>query len=425
MNSLKIIFDRDTWQEIFGSIQKNKVRTIITVIGVLWGIFIYITLSGSAKGLDNGFEREFENIAMNSLFVWAQSTSLPYEGFKTGRNPQLKLKDAQTLRNNVPEIQFIAPRNVRGVFDGTSGSQIVRGTKSGTYNVYGDFPEYTKIATKKIYNGGRFINQSDIDDARKVCVIGERTQKELFEADEEPVGKFVRIDDIYFQIIGVHKYVQGGGFESDGDVFIPFATFRKLYNTGENVEWFTIAAYDDADVIQVEKDVKQTLKRIHRVSPKDERAFGSFNLGEVFNRIMGFARGMTFLSLIVGIATIIAGVIGIGNILLISVKERTKELGVRRALGATPAEVRMQIILESVFLTTVAGIFGIVLGAFVLAGINAGTANLEDFPYTNPTVPISFVLGALAIMVSLGTLIGLIPAQRAVSIKPIDALREE
>ena len=425
MNSLKIIFDRDTWQEIFGSIQKNKVRTIITVIGVLWGIFIYITLSGSANGLDNGFERQFENIAMNSMFVWAQRTSIPYEGFKTGRNPQLKLKDVQTLRNNVPEIQFIAPRNVRGVFDGTSGSQIVRGTKSGTYNIYGDFPEYTKIATKKIYNGGRFINQSDIDDARKVCVIGERTQKELFEEDEEPVGKFVRIDDIYFQVIGVHKYIQGGGFESDGDVFIPFATFRKLYNTGENVEWFTIAAYDDADVIQVEKDVKQTLKRIHSVSPKDERAFGSFNLGEVFNRIKGFARGMTFLSLIVGIATIIAGVIGIGNILLISVKERTKELGVRRALGATPSEVRMQIILESVFLTTVAGIFGIVLGAFVLAGINAGTANLEDFPYTNPTVPISFVLGALAIMVSLGTLIGLIPAQRAVSIKPIDALREE
>ena len=425
MNSLKIIFDRDTWQEIFGSIQKNKVRTIITVIGVLWGIFIYIALSGSANGLDNGFEREFENIAMNSMFVWAQRTSIPYEGFKTGRNPQLKLKDAQTLRNNIPEIQFIAPRNVRGVFDGSSGSQIVRGAKSGTYNIYGDFPEYTKIATKKIYDKGRFINQSDIDNARKVCVIGERTQKELFEEEEEPVGKFVRIDDIYFQVIGVHKYIQGGGFESDGDVFIPFATFKKLYNTGENVEWFTIAAYDDADVIQVEKDVKQTLKRIHRVSPKDERAFGSFNLGEVFNRIMGFARGMTFLSLIVGIATIIAGVIGIGNILLISVKERTKELGVRRALGATPSEVRMQIILESVFLTVIAGIFGIVLGAFVLAGINAGTANLEDFPYTNPTVPISFVLGALAIMVTLGTLIGLIPAQRAVSIKPIDALREE
>ena len=425
MNSLKIIFDRDTWQEIFGSIQKNKVRTIITIIGVLWGIFIYIALSGSAKGLDNGFEREFENIAMNSMFVWAQSTSMPYDGFKTGRNPQLKLADANTLRNNIPEIQFIAPRNARGIFDGSSGSQIVRGAKSGTYNIYGDFPEYTKIATKKIFTPGRFINQSDIDQARKVCVIGERTQKELFAKDEDPVGKFVRIDNIYFQVIGVHKYVPGGGFESDGDVFIPFATFRKLYNTGENVEWFTIAAYDDADVVQVEKDVKQTLKRIHRVDPKDERAFGSFNLGEIFNRIMGFAEGMTFLSLVVGIATIIAGVIGIGNILLISVKGRTKELGVRRALGATPSEVRMQIILESVFLTVIAGIFGIMLGAFVLAGINAGTANLEDFPYTNPTVPIPFVLGALAIMVTLGTLIGLIPAQRAVSIKPIDALREE
>ena len=425
MNSFKIIFDRDTWQEIFGSIQKNKVRTIITVIGVLWGIFIYIALSGAAKGLDNGFERQFENVAMNSMFVWAQSTSIPYEGFKTGRNPQLKIQDVRTLRNTIPEIQFIAPRNAKGVFDGGGGSQMVRGSKSGTFTIYGDFPEYTKIATKKIYDGGRFVNQADIDEERKVCVIGERTQKELFDEDEQPVGQYIRVDDIYFQVIGVHKYIEGGGFESDGDVFIPFSTYKKLYNTGDNVDWFTIAAFDDADVIAVEEQVKQTLKRIHRVSPKDERAFGSFNLGEVFGRIMGFSQGMTFLSLIVGIATIIAGVIGIGNILLISVKERTKELGIRRALGATPAEVRIQIILESVFLTFIAGVFGIILGAFVLSGIDAATANMDDFPYTNPTVPISFVLGALAIMVTLGTLIGLIPAQRAVSIKPIDALREE
>ena len=425
MNSLKIIFDRDTWQEIFSSIQKNKVRTIITVIGVLWGIFIYIALSGAAKGLDNGFERQFENVAMNSMFVWAQSTSIPYEGFKTGRNPQLKIQDVRTLRNTIPEIQFIAPRNAKGVFDGGGGSQMVRGSKSGTFTIYGDFPEYTKIATKKIYDGGRFVNQADIDEERKVCVIGERTQKELFDEDEQPVGQYIRVDDIYFQVIGVHKYIEGGGFESDGDVFIPFSTYKKLYNTGDNVDWFTIAAFDDADVIAVEEQVKQTLKRIHRVSPKDERAFGSFNLGEVFGRIMGFSQGMTFLSLIVGIATIIAGVIGIGNILLISVKERTKELGIRRALGATPAEVRIQIILESVFLTFIAGVFGIILGAFVLSGIDAATANMTDFPYTNPTVPISFVLGALAIMVTLGTLIGLIPAQRAVSIKPIDALREE
>ena len=424
MNSFKVIFDRDTWQEIFGSISKNKIRTVITIIGVLWGIFIYIVLSGAAKGLDNGFERQFENIAMNSMFIWAQQTSIPYDGFKIGRQIELKLSDIDFLKKRVPEIEFISPRNAKGVF-GSSSPLVVRKNKSSNFNIYGDFPEFTKIATKKIYDGGRFINEEDIKYKRKVCVIGEQTQAELFEKDENPIGQYIKIDDIYFQVIGVHKFIPGGGFETDGDIFIPFETFKKLYNTGDIVQWFTIAAYDEADVVAVEKDIKKVLKSIHRVSPEDERAFGGFNLGEIFNKIVGFARGMTLLSLIVGIATIIAGVIGIGNILLISVKERTKELGVRRALGATPAEVRNQIILESVFLTVVAGILGIILGAFVLAGINAATIDMTDFPYTNPTVPIPFVLGALFIMVFLGTLIGLIPAQRAISIKPIDALREE
>ena len=424
MNSLRVIFDKDTWQEIFGSISKNKTRTIITVIGVLWGIFIYIALSGAAKGLDNGFERQFENIAMNSMFIWGMQTSVPYEGFKTGRNIKLKLSDIDIIRQRVPEVEFIAPRNARGVFGGTA-PQVVRNNKSSNYNVYGDYPEYTRIATKKIFDGGRFINEEDIKYSRKVCVIGEKTKTELFEKDENPIGQYIRVDNIYFQVIGVHKFIPGGGFETDGDIYIPFATFKKIYNTGDRVQWLTIAAYDDADVVAVEKDVKTTLKKIHRVSPDDERAFGGFNLGEIFNKIIGFSKGMTLLSLIVGIATIIAGVIGIGNILLISVKERTKELGVRRALGATPSEVRNQIIIESVFLTLVAGILGIILGALVLSGINLATADLTDFPYTNPTVPIPFILGALFIMIFLGTLIGLIPAQRAVSIKPIDALREE
>jgi putative ABC transport system permease protein len=424
MNSLKVLFDRDTWQEIFGSISKNKTRTVITVIGVLWGIFIYIALSGAAKGLDNGFERQFENIAMNSMFIWAQRTSIPYDGFKIGRRIELKLSDIDYIKQRIPEVQFMAPRNARGVFGGAA-PLVVRKNKSSNYNVYGDFPEYTKIATKKIYEGGRFINEEDIKYKRKVCVIGERTQTELFEKDENPIGQYVKIDGIYFQVIGVHKFVPGGGFESDGDIYIPFETYRNIYNSGDRVQWFTVAAYDDADVVAVEKEIKATLKRIHRVSPDDERAFGGFNLGEIFNKIVGFSKGMTLLSLIVGIATIIAGVIGIGNILLISVKERTKELGVRRALGATPSEVRNQIILESVFLTVIAGVLGIILGALVLFGINSATQDLTDFPYTNPTVPIPFILGALFIMVFLGTVIGLIPAQRAVSIKPIDALREE
>ncbi|ADV49389.1 protein of unknown function DUF214 [Cellulophaga algicola DSM 14237] len=420
---MKFIFDSNTWQEIFGSIGKNKTRTAITIVGVLWGIFIYIALAGAAKGLDNGFERAFESVAMNSMFVWAQSTSMPYEGYKTDRQLQLKLSDVATLKNRLPEIEYIAPRNAKGVFDGEPAI-VVRGMKSSSSPVYGDYPVYTKIATKKIYDGGRFINDRDIDQARKVAVIGERTQQELFEEEENPIGSYIRVDNIYFQIIGVHKFVPGGGFESDTDIYIPYTTFRKLYNTGEDVSWLTIAAYDDADVVKAEEDVKSVLKSIHNVNPKDDRAFGAFNLGEIFNRITGFAKGLTFLSLIVGIATILAGVISIGNILLISVKERTKELGVRRALGATPAEVRNQIILESVFLTVVAGVLGIILGAGVLKIVDIFTKD-TDLPYTNPTLPIPYVLGALAIMIILGTLIGLIPAQRAVSIKPIDALREE
>ncbi len=420
---MRQLFGGNTWQEIFQSIRKNKLRTFLTMIGVFVGIYIYIGLSGASKGLDNGFERQFETIAKNSLFAWGQRTSMPYAGFKTGRQIQLKLGDVDVLYNRVAEIETIAPRNVKGIF-GSNPGIITRGLKSGNYAVYGDFPDFADIATKKIYDGGRFINDEDIEQARKVCVIGERTQKELFEEDEDPIGGYIRIDNIYFQVVGVHKFTPGGGFESDSDIYIPFATFKKLYNTGDNVSWLTIAAYDDADVVKVEEDIKATLRSIHNVSPKDERAFGSFNLGEIFNKIMGFSSGLTFLSLIVGIACILAGVIGIGNILLISVKERTKELGVRRALGATPSEVRNQIIIEALTLTLLAGIIGIIFGALTLKIIDVLTQG-SDFPYANPTVPVPYVIGSLLLMVVLGVLIGLIPAQRAVSIRPIDALREE
>ena len=422
---MKKLFDKDTWQEIFGSINQNKIRTIITIIGVLWGIFLYIVLSGAAKGVDNGFERNFERISSNSLFVWGESTSVPYGGFKSDRNIQLKMNDVDILKKTIPEIQYIAPRIQRGNF-GSQGANVKRNQKNGVYNIYGDYPIFITVATKTVYDGGRFINELDIKNNRKVCVIGEKTKKELFKENVNPIGKFISINNIYFKVVGVHKYVEeGGNFNTDGDIHIPFTTFRKLYNTGDVVGFLLIAGYDNVDIIKVEKKVKDILKQIHSISPDDNRAIGGFNLGALFNRIRKFAAGMSFISLVIGLATILAGVVGIGNILLISVKERTKEIGIRRAIGASPNDIRRQIILESVFLTIIAGIIGIILGAFVLNGINIMTENMESMPFTNATVPIKFILGALSLMIVLGILIGFIPAEKAISVKPIDALRDE
>ena len=420
------IFDKDTWQEIFGSIGQNKLRTVITIIGVLWGIFLYILLSGIAKGVDNGFEQRFERISSNSLFVWTQNTSIPYLGFKIDRRWNIKLNDVETLKMEIPEIKNIAPRIQKGNW-GSQGASVTNGQKNGTYNIYGDYPILKVVSQKDIYDGGRFINHLDIKEERKVCVIGERTKKELFSDDINPIGKYININNIYFKVIGIHKFVDegGGSFADDGDIHVPFSTFKRLYNTGDIVGFLLIAGFDDVDILKVERQVKNLLKKIHNVHPDDERAIGTFNLGALFTRIKNFANGMSFISLVIGVATIIAGVIGIGNILLISVKERTKEIGIRRAIGASPNHIRKQIILESVFLTVVAGIIGIILGAFVLYVINIATQNLEDIPFTNATVPLYYIFAALLMMIGLGTLIGFVPAEKAISIRPIDALRDE
>lgn len=424
MNSLKKIFDRDTWDEIFESISKNRTRTIITSIGVFWGIFIYIALAGSATGLENGFDDAFSGLSKNSMGVWVQRTSIPYKGFEEGRYPVFKLNDVDYLKNRVPEIQYIAPGLQAGAFTG-SPPLVVRGLKSDNFNVFGNFPVYAKISVINIFDGGRYINDDDIKYERKVAVIGEGTQERLFNPGEDPIGKYIRINDVNFLVVGVEKFAEGGGFGSDSDITIPYTTFAKMYNRGDQFGFMFISGYEYVNPNYLEETVLNTLRVMKTVSPEDDRAFGTFNIGSLFESIIKFTRGMVFLSLVVGIATIFAGVIGIGNIMLIAVKERTNELGIRRALGATPGEVKVQIVLESVFLTIVAGIIGITVGAFLLFVINIGTSGLEDFPFTNPTVPLAIVFGAFITMITLGTLIGLIPAERAVSIKPIEALREE
>tara|TARA_R110002073_G_scaffold4213_2_gene28018 strand:+ start:3913 stop:5175 length:1263 start_codon:yes stop_codon:yes gene_type:complete len=420
---MKFIFDSDSWQEIFGSIRKSKLRTAITVIGVLWGVFLFITLLGSARGMENGFDREFSNMATNSIFLWAQSTSMPYKGFQRGRRLRLKIQDAEAIQRQVPGIEFVAPRNVQGVFGGAP-AQVKRKTNSKTYKVFGDYPILDKVSKVKLFNG-RFINKNDIDNEKKVCIIGEKLVNELFEIGEEPVGDYLEINGSFFQIVGTYKENTSSFFEGDDSIYIPFSTYRKINNTGDYIGWMTIAAHKDADIAVVEKQVKAVLKRRHNVNQEDERAFGAFNFGEMFGKITGFVKGLKFLTWFVGISTLIAGVIAIGSILLITVKERTKEIGIRRALGATPSKIRGQIVLESVFLTLIAGILGIIFGGLVLWILNNAFGSGDDFPFVNPTVNIPIAVGAVVALVTFGTLIGMIPAQRAVSIKPIEALREE
>lgn len=420
---MRFIFSRDTWQEIFGSIRKNKLRTAITIIGVFWGILLFIGLQGAAKGMENGFEANFKGMATNSIFLWGQQTGIPYGGFNRNRSVRIELSDTYRIANQIEGVEFVVPRNAKGIFGGAA-PLIVNNLKSGNYKVFGDYPVIDMVSKKKIRKG-RFLNQKDIEEKRKICVIGERIQTELFAEDEDPIGKYIKISNMYFQVVGVYKRNNTDFFEGDNSVFIPFTTFKKVFNTGNRIGWMVIAGYPDEDIVAIEEKAKALLKRRYSVHPDDERAFGAANLGEMFGKITGFVKGLKFTALIVGIATILAGVIAIGNILLITVKERTKEIGIRRALGATPGEIRGQIILESVFLTLVAGILGMTVGGLLLSTLNNAAKSWDDFPFINPTVSIEYIGMALALMVILGTLIGLIPAQRAVSVRPIEALREE
>ena len=410
----RFLFDIDTWQELSESLTKNKIRTVITMVGVWWGILLLIALLGSARGIENKFNVQFGDYATNSVFIWGQSTSMPFKGYQEGRIPRLKFSHIEKIRNNVQGIKFLLPRNSRD-------AQVVRGISYAGFGVIGDFPLLDKIQKKNMKNG-RFINQNDIEQTKKVAVISTDAYEQLFEKDENAIGEYIKINEINYKVIGVFKQ---GDFDFGGQIHIPFTTFQKVYNQGDNIGWMTVTGQDGYDILQVEKDVKLALKNLNFVHPEDNRAFGSFNLGELFKRFEGFLLGMQFLTWFVGIATLIAGVFAIGNILLITVKERTKEIGIRRAIGATPFEIRRQIVLESVVLTTIAGILGIISGGWILMAVDATVGQGPDSVLVNASVSIFIVFVALIILVIFGSLIGLIPATRATIIKPIDALREE
>lgn len=414
---MKFLFDSDTWQEIYGSIRKNKMRTAITIIGVLWGIFLLVVLLGAARGIENNFNKIFGNFATNSVFIFPRATEIPFKGFQKNRRFSLTERDVEILKSEYSnEIKLLAPRS-------QTSNLIVRGIKTGTFQVSGDYPVLDQIQKKELMYG-RFLNEKDISTHAKVCVISEEMYKQLFEKNEFPIGELVKINSINYKVIGVYK--RGGAINFDGDAaYIPFSTFQKVYNRGNRIGWMVITANEGVDIKQMELDILLTLKNLHNVHPDDQRAFGSINLGVEIAKVTGFLTGMQFLTWFVGIATLIAGVFAIGNILLITVKERTKEIGIRRALGATPLSVRRQIVLESVFLTTVAGMLGIVFGALVLYGLDSLVGQGDDAVLVNPTVNIPIILIAFVTLGILGTLIGLIPAYMATIVKPIEALREE
>ncbi len=418
------LFDLDAWQEIFSALSKNKWRTFFTAFGVFWGIFMLIIMLGAGTGLNNGVSQEMGDMATNSFFMWTQNTTMPYKGFKRGRNYNFTNEDTEALKNNIPEIEYIAPRLQGWTRDGNNN--VVRNERTGAFRIQGDYPDFNRIDPVDILKG-RFINELDIKEKRKVAVIGLRVFNEMYEQDEDPIGTYLRINGVYFKVIGYFKSRKTDQ-QADNDnqqVFIPFTTLQKTYNYGNVVGWYSITA-KDASVSEVEEKAKALMRKRHSVHPEDERAVGSFNVELQFKKMTTLFAGINGLIWIVGIGTLLAGVIGVSNIMLIVVKERTREIGVQRAIGATPWMVISQIITESVMLTTIAGYTGLVFGVAILEGINyllkqSGGSSM----FLNPEVDFHKAMTALIVLVVAGMIAGFIPAKRAVSIKPIDALRDE
>jgi putative ABC transport system permease protein len=421
------MFDLDRWQEIMSALKKNKLRTFFTAFGVFWGVFMLVIMLGSGTGLKNGVTSDFGDFATNSVFMWTRSTTIPYKGLPRGRNYNFRNDDIAALKREIPEIDILSPRTQGGGFNG--GNNVVRGYKSGAFSVMGDYPEWNLIDPVNVEKG-RFLNHADLNEKRKVAVIGSKVYEVLFKPGEEAIGQYIQIQGIFFQVVGVFKPRQSGvnfGGDKEQTIFIPLTTFQRVYNWGDIIGWFAFTSKPGTPASEVEEKAAALLKRRHSVSPEDTQAMGSFNLEKQYNQMTGLFMGINGLIWVVGIGTLLAGVIGISNIMLVIVKERTKEIGIQRAIGAKPWNIITQIMTESVFLTTFAGYVGLVLGVGILELVNhflsAGASDSNMFK--DPNIDFNMAIIALIILVFSGAIAGLIPARKAVSIKPIDALRYE
>lgn len=421
------MFDIDRWQQIYSVLKKNKLRTFLTAFGVFWGIFMLVVMLGSGNGLINGITQGIGEFATNSFFMWGQQTTKSYKGYPKGRRINFKNKDIESIKQNVQGIEYIAPKLQMGNYNSNGNDNVVRGLKSGSYTIHGDYPDFDKI-DPSILVKGRFINNNDIKEKRKVVVIGERVYEELFNRNEEPIGEYIRIQGVYFQVIGVSKPLNPNisfGGDKERSVTIPFTTFQQAYNYGDNIGFMAITAKDGYAAKDVEEETIRLMKKTHTIDPEDEQAIGHINIEKEYKKMVGLFTGIGILIWIVGTGTLLAGIIGVSNIMLVVVRERTVEIGIQRAIGATPWNIINQILSESAALTVIAGYLGLVCGVVVmgLLGYALETSGANTEMFSDPQINFNIAIAALGILVFFGILAGLLPAKRAVKIKPIEAIR--
>ena len=416
------MFDIDRWQEIYHSIRKHRLRTLLTAFGVFWGIFMLAVLMGAGSGLENGVTKNFD-VAKNSIFVWTQRTSVPYKGLQPGRFIQLNNDDMRAIREQIPELEALNPRLM------IPGSYTIeRGKESASFSVNGDTPELFAIRPQLMLSG-RFINDSDIDEKRKVAVIGDRVREVLFKNGEDPLGEFIQIKGIPFRVVGTFgsKTNNEDAIENLQTIHIPISTLQVTFNRANEIDYFACVPRAGVPAATLEEKMLTLLKQRHLVAPEDQRAFGSENVEQEFRDVQNLFIGIRGFSWLVAIGTIIAGAVGVGNIMAIIVKERTKEIGIRKSLGATPWSIVSMILQEALVITGLAGYAGLAVGCATIGGISyaLSTFGMESEFFANPQINLTTALTAIAVLTASGLAAGLVPGIRAASVNPVVALRDE
>ncbi len=400
--------------------QKNKLRTFLTAFGVFWGIFMLVLLLGAGKGLENGVYNRFGDGAKNSIFVWSGKTAVAHKGMKPGREIKLTNDDLKAINREIADLNMLAPRNrVAGEYTINYKKQ------NGSYQVFGAEPVFLELNGERAFRG-RLLNQFDENEKRKVIVLGEQASKVLF-LDEDPVGKYVNIRGIYFKVVGTFKASGNNSGRREERAYIPFSTIQAAFSQPNEVQMMALVAQNGVPATEMEKRLRTLLAQRHQFSEDDDMALGIENDETEYLKVMGLFSGIRIFVWIVGIGTLIAGIVGVSNIMMIIVKERTREIGVRKALGATPFSIVSLILQESVVITAFSGYMGLLLGTGILALLEymMVSSGMEAPFFANPEVDLSVAVSATIVLVLAGALAGLMPALKAANIKPIEALRAD